>query len=129
MKTPLPDKLRTDLRKSPEWHRDALQSLIDEVVGMYPRALVGSTKRYSAMYEDDRPVVYIDPQRDRILLGFFGDFIDRLSHPPAIRSVAFPDWNPSKGGLIGYEIEGPAGSLPPALAELRRLIHESYRWV
>lgn len=127
-KTPLPDKLQRDVRNSWDEHAAALLSLIDRTVERHPTTSVRSQQRYSALYKGRYPFVYLEPQRDRILLGFFRDYVDRLTKAPALQPVPFPDWNTSKGGLVGYAIQGFRQDLPPVIAELERLVEESYRW-
>lgn len=128
MSTELPEKLWKDLRKSSELHVKELRALVDETLEHYSSANVRSTKRYSALYKGRNPAVYIEPQKDRVLLGFFRDHVERLKPVPSIRSVSFADWNDSKGGLMGFAIEGFLQDQPKIRADLWRLIEEVYRW-
>ena len=125
---PLPTKLSRDMSwKCWDNHTEAFKSLVDAVSVVCPGIALRSTQRYSAFYRDSSIVAYVDPQRRRILLGFFRDWVHRIKHQITITPTGFPDWNGSKGGLIGYEILGQDRDLTRRVADVAYLVIESYR--
>jgi hypothetical protein len=125
----LPEKLRSDLRhKCLPSHVDAFEKLYDLVIASCPSHEIRCQQRYSGLYRGESIFTYIDPQRDGIHFGFFRDYVKRLDTPPRIRQGEYPDWNPSKGGLVGFWLGRLTGTDTHVLDDLHRLIVESYRW-
>src|SRR6478672_473812 len=101
--TLLPEKFRGELRrKCWDDHAAALDALLDATAALCPRATLQSQERYTALYKGRSIFAYIEPRRDGILFGFFRDYVDRVSQQLTIHETSFPEWNKSKGGLVGY---------------------------
>jgi hypothetical protein len=123
----LPDKLYTDLYKGWDEHRAAFISLVDALAVKCPNFTLKSQHRYSAFYQYGRPYVFVDPQKRRILFGFFADYISDIRDHIQLGETKIPPWNKSKGGLIGYSLEGFDDELKLCVTDIESLILESYR--
>jgi len=129
MKTPIPQKLQSDLyRKCWTDHIDAMSSLLDAVAVFCPRACLRSQERYSALYKGNKEIfAYIEPQQNRVLFGFFRNYVADAQQRVRIRMTSFPEWNTSKGGLVGAVLDGTGESLGDTTADIAYLILESYQ--
>jgi hypothetical protein len=123
----LPKKLSLDLLKCWDIHRAAFKSLVDELAVECPDFTLKSQNRYSAFYRWSRPYVYVDPQSRRIRFGFFADYISNVRDHTQIGKTSIPQWNTSKGGLIGFSLEGSDDELKACVGDIKFLILESYR--
>ena len=123
----LPEKLSLDLYKCWDEHRAAFKSLVDELAVECPDFTLKSKNRYSAFYRWTRPYVYVDPQSRKIRFGFFADYISNVRDHIQIGKTSFPKWNSSKGGLVGFSLEGFGDELQACMKDIKFLILESYR--
>ena len=124
---PLPYKLSADMSwKCWDDHLQAFKSLVDAVALVCPGITVRSQARYSAFYRGGRIIAYIEPQRRRILFGIFRDYVSPVKRRIEIKGTDFPNWNTSKGGLVGFELWGHDKDLARRVADIAYLIIESY---
>lgn len=70
-------------------------------------------KRYTAFYKHLSIFAYVEPQRDRIAFGLFANWVRPKARSLGALLHHFPEWNTSKGGLVGYSIQ----SLDPKALE------------
>jgi hypothetical protein len=127
-KVALPYKLTSDMSwKCWDDHTAAFKSLVDAVALVCPGISLESQNRYSAFYRNGKIIVYVEPQRWRILFGFFADYIRFPGERIATPTTDFPEWNTSKGGLVGVSLQGHGDELTPCVADIAYLIIESFK--
>ena len=115
-------------RKCWDDHMAAFESLVDALSVVCPGIRLKDQQRYSAFYCGEKIIAYIEPQRCCIRFGLFKDYIrpyrDRIfTHA----KEDFPDWNKSKGGLVGISLQGHGGKLTRCVADIAYLIIESLK--
>lgn len=129
-KVPLPSKLTSEMSwKCWDDHAQAFDALVTALSVICPRITLDSQNRYSAFYKGKSVLAYVEPQKHRILFGFFKDWVDPIQCRIRIYPVSFPEWNKSKGGLVGFELSGHGEDLPPKIADLAYLVIEAYKSV
>jgi hypothetical protein len=100
----MPSKLKRDLSKLYSEQSKAFIKLMNGLEVFTPALRLESWKRYSALYYRKTPVVYIDLQHTKIVLGFFLKDIQEYHDLHREQFTHFPKWNTSRGGLIGFEL-------------------------
>ncbi len=103
----IPPKLADDLsNKLYDEQAEAFRRFLDAIGVLFPGLELRSQKRYSALYWHGKIVVYIEPQTYGVLLGFFRDYVRPVERRYTF--IDFPEWNRSKGGLLGYRVGSDA---------------------
>lgn len=101
----LPTKLKDDLYKTVSRQMILFERFLESVNIFCPELSIQSTQRYSAIYLGNSPIVYLEPQADGILMGFFRDYIQAYKNDDTWVFTDFPEWNNAQGGLTGYKID------------------------
>lgn len=122
----LPAKLKSDLLKSPDAARDQFVRFLTACEVLFPGFEVRSQKRYSALYAGPTPIMYIEPQYNRILLGFYSTFIHRYRKSLPHLFTDFPQWSSAHGTLVGYSFCEATLPLVNAVGLMGRLLYASY---
>jgi len=101
----IPYKLRQKLLKQPNNRREAFVQFLTAIEIFFPQVKLCSQERYSALYIDGKPIVYIEPQKIGIKIVFFTKYLATFANASELKELsAFPQWNKSKGGMKFFAI-------------------------
>jgi hypothetical protein len=124
----LPATLTTALGgKSWQHHIDAMNVLVQAVTTVCPGIQIEEKSRYHAFYRGKKILVYIDPQQGLIRFGFFASHIHMAKARITTAMEDFPEWNRSKGGLVGLSLLGEGRELATRTADIAYLIIEAFK--
>ena len=123
----IPDRLKSQLCTPFCVQHDAFPAFLTAIGVLMPMVHLESQKRYSAFYYGRSPFVYIDPQSDYFKLGFFRNYVNAYAKLHADDFCAFPQWNTSRGGLIGFRLAGFDEAIRDSIAVAGMLLVTSFQ--